>query len=83
MADINYCEACETLKEVDANLVVNGFTDENCANLQANTGLAGDSDDCTDLNTMNDCLIGAEVDEAEITDVCDWREYMGGLVQNV
>lgn len=83
MADIDYCEACETLKEVDANLVVNGFTDENCANLQANTGLAGDSDDCTDLNTMNDCLIGAEVDEAEITDVCNWREYMGGLVQNI
>lgn len=83
MADINYCEACETLKEVDANLVVNGFTDENCANLQSNTGLAGDSDDCTDLNTMNDCLIGAEVDEAEITEVCNWREYMGGLVQNI
>lgn len=83
MADINYCEACETLKEVDANLVVNGFTDENCANLQANTGLAGDSDDCTDLNTMNDCLIGSQVDEAEITDVCDWRGYMGGFVQNV
>ena len=83
MADINYCEACETLKEVDANLVVNGFTDENCANLQENTGLAGDSDDCTDLNTMNDCLIGAEVDEAEITEVCNWREYMGGLVQNI
>lgn len=83
MADIDYCEACETLKEVDANLVVNGFTDENCANLQENTGLAGDSDDCTDLNTMNDCLIGSQVDEAEISDVCSWREYMGGFVQNV
>ena len=32
---------------------------------------------------MNDCLIGAEVDEAEITEVCNWREYMGGLVQNI
>ena len=77
MADINYCEACETLKEVDANLVVNGFTDENCANLQANTGLAGDSDDCTDLNTMNDCLIGAEVDE-QGSDMCYLRSVGQG-----
>lgn len=83
MADIDYCEACETLREVDPNLVVNGFTDENCENLQENKGLAGDSDNCTDLNLMNDCLIGGSIDEAEITEICDWRDYMSGFVQNL
>ena len=82
MADIEYCEACAELKKQDPNLIANGFSDENCENMMENKGLTGRNDDCTDLNDMNDCLIGSMADEAEISDVCDWREYMMKFVPN-
>ena len=57
--------------------------DAECVNLFDNKGLSGESDDCTDLNNLNDCLIGSEIDNAEISDVCDWRDYTKGLVTNL
>ena len=83
MADIDYCAACEELREQDPNLIANGFTDENCTNLTEDKGLTGESTDCEDLNMLNDCLIESMEDEAEISDVCDWREYMKKFVPNV
>ncbi len=83
MADNVYCEACETLKTQDPNLVVNGITDTECNYLQNDDGITGENDDCTDLNTMNDCLIGSMGDEAEISPMCNWREYMEKLATNM
>ena len=50
MANVN-CEACEEIRQVDPNLIVNGFGDTECASLKNNTGLSPSSgnDDCTDL----------------------------------
>lgn len=83
MADIDYCEACDTLREIDPGIVANGFTDRNCTNLRRNKGLGGDSDNCTDLNVLNDCLMGGAAEEAELSDICDWREYMTAFAMNV
>lgn len=82
MADIDYCEACESLKQIDPNLVANGITDTECANLAEDKGLSGTNTDCEDLNTMNDCLIGGMDEELELHDVCNWKDYMHKLVPN-
>ena len=80
----NYdCSACETLRTTDPNLVVNGFTDSECNYLKNDTGLAGNSDDCTDLNLLNDCLVGNMEDEVDAYDVCDWKTFMKKFIPNV
>lgn len=83
MADIDYCTACADLQETAPSVVANGIGDTECANLQENKGLSGESDNCTDLNLLNDCLIGSEIEAVETTDVCDWRDYMKGFGQNI
>lgn len=80
----NYdCSACETLRTTDPNLVVNGFSDSECNYLKNDTGLVGNSDDCTDLNLLNDCLIGNMEDEVDAYDVCDWKTFMKKFIPNV
>lgn len=77
MADDNvYCEACEELRKNSPNFVINGISDKECAYLQNDQGLNGKSNDCTDLNNINDCMIGSMADEAAISDTCGWRDYM-------
>lgn len=83
MADKIYCDACEELREQDPSLIANGFSDSECTYMQNDQGLTGDNDDCTDLNNLNDCLIGSMPDEAEISDICDWREYMKMFANNI
>ena len=79
----DYCEACESLKTKDPSMIVNGFGDEECANLQADLGIDGESTDCEDLDMMNECLIGSMEAEAEIADSCNWRQWGKDLVNNV
>lgn len=79
------CLACENLKKKDANLIINGWSDTNSASFKNDTGLvpSDGSNDCTDLGLMNDCLIGNLDDEVEISDVCDWRDFMHKFIPNV
>ncbi|WP_245186806.1 hypothetical protein [Enterococcus larvae] len=85
MAD--YCSACAELKEFAPNFVVNGITEKECTSLQNNTGLNPDlsvlHDNCEDLNTMLDCLLGALQDKLPAYDVCDWKEYMDEFMTNL
>lgn len=84
MANVS-CSACEDLRQTDPNLIVNGFTDTECTSLQNDTGLSPSSghDDCTDLNNLNDCLVGNEATEVESYDVCDWKTFMKKFIPNV
>ena len=84
MAELN-CSACEDIRELDPNFVVNGFGDDECTSLKNDTGLAAASghDDFTDLNLMNDCLVGVPGAEIDKFDVCDWKAYMKKLVPNL
>lgn len=84
MAEIN-CSACQEIRETSPEFVVNGLTDEICASLQNDTGLSATSgnDDCTDLNNLNDCLIGNMETEVDAYDVCDWKEFMKNFIPNL
>lgn len=77
------CDSCEQLRELAPNFVINGLGDDECENLAGNKGLAGNSDDCTDLHNMNDCLIGFMEDEIDAYETCDWKKYMKEFVPNV
>ena len=79
------CKACQDLQVDAPNLIVNGLTATEIASLKNNTGLnpSSGNDDCTDLNNMNDCLIGNMSDEIDAFDVCDWKDYTKNYVNNV
>lgn len=84
MANTN-CSACDELRQIDPNLIVNGFGDTECASLQNNTGLSPSSgnDDCEDLNNLNDCLVGNMATEVDAYDVCDWKTFIKKFIPNV
>ena len=83
MAQLN-CGACQSLMETDPSLALNGMTDSECTSLKNNTGLVTTSgnDDETDLNDMNDCLIGNLVSDLERYDICDWKDFMEKYMAN-
>ena len=83
MAEV-YCEACQELRENLPTLVTEGLDNEMCTSLGNDTGLKPSlgHNDCTDLNTLNDCLIGNMVAELERYDSCDWKEFMANYASN-
>lgn len=81
MANIN-CTACADLRDAAPDYAVNGVTDKVCNYLKNNTGLSGDSDDCTDLDIVNDCTIGMMSQVLDAYDVCDWKDFMHKYINN-
>lgn len=80
----NYeCSACEDLRQNAPDFVLNGIGDDECENLAKNGGLSGDSDDCTDLHDINDCLVGFMENELPSYDTCDWKTFMKKFIPNV
>ena len=79
------CSACEDIRQTSPEFVVNGLTDDICTSLQNDTGLNPNDDhnDCTDLNNLNDCLIGNQETEIEAYDVCDWKTFMKQFIPNL
>lgn len=82
MANIQ-CDACENLRENAPNLIVNGFTDTECANLKVGKGLGGSGDNCEDVSDMNDCFVGMMDNEVDAYDNCDWKKFMHNFIPNV
>lgn len=83
MANKN-CTACQDLSNDAPSLILNGLSETECVSLQNDSGLnpSSGNNDCTDLNNMNDCLIGNLEPELEAYDVCDWKEFTGHFVDN-
>lgn len=79
------CTACEEIRHIDPDLIVNGFDSDNCTSLQNDTGLVASSghDDATDLTNLNDCFVGNMDDEVEKYEVCDWKEFMHKFLPNL
>ena len=79
------CSACEELREVDPNLFVNGIGMAECTSLANDTGLvaSNENNDCTDLESMNDCLVGNMQKEIEAESVCNWKPFVKALIGNV
>lgn len=84
MANVN-CSACEELRQDAPELIVNGLTDDMCTSLQNDTGLvpSNGNDDCTDLNNLNDCLVGNMETEVDAYNTCDWKPFMKKFIPNV
>ncbi len=78
------CQACDDLRTDAPNFTQNGLTNTEIASLKNNTGLnpSSGNDDCTDLNNMNDCLIGNMESEVDAYDVCEWRTFMKEFIGN-
>lgn len=83
MAERN-CSACQELMNDAPNLIVNGLGSTEVTSLKNNTGLnpSSGNDDCTDLNNMNDCLIGNLESEVDSYDVCEWKDFTKNYVNN-
>lgn len=79
------CSACDELREKSPNLIVNGLGETECTSLKNNTGLnpSSGNDDCTDLENLNDCLVGNMADEVDAYDVCDWKDFTKKLIENI
>lgn len=81
------CSACTDLKEFAPDFVQNGVTNTVCNSLKNDTGLNPTlttlHNDCDDLDTANDCLIGMMDKEIEAYDVCDWKEFMHKFIPNI
>ena len=84
MADVN-CQACKDLREEVPQLICDGFDNTMCASLKNDTGLSPTSghNDCTDLDNLNDCLVGNMGAEVDLYDVCDWRTFMKKFIPNL
>ena len=82
MANYN-CSSCEELRQKDPNLLINGFSDDNCENLSKGNGLTGDGDTCEDLDLMNDCFVGNMEREVKSYEACDWKPFMRKFIPNL
>lgn len=84
MAELN-CEACAEIRDQIPELAVNGFDETMCTSLKNDTGLKPSvgHNDCTDLDLMNDCLVGNMETELDAYDVCDWKDFMKDFINNV
>lgn len=83
MADILKCDSCEELRNKAPNFTINGIGDTEVQNLIDNKGLAGNSDNCTDVNDMNDCLVGMMDREVDAYETCDWKVFMKRFIPNL
>lgn len=83
----SYCTACEELRADNPNFVLNGITDKECGSLQEDTGLNPDlqvpHNNCEDLNTINDCLVGNLGEMLETYDICELDQYIRKLMKNL
>lgn len=84
MANSVNCSACDELREDAPNFVVNGLGSTEIASLKNDTGLSvsNGNNDCTDLNNMNDCLVGNMASEVAAYDVCEWKPFMEKYIPN-
>lgn len=81
------CSACEELREISPDFVSKGVTQTICTSLKNDTGLNPTlttlHDDCEDLDTANDCLIGMMDGEIEKYEACDWQKFMHKFIPNL
>lgn len=84
MADVN-CTACDDLKQEVPELITDGLDATMCTSLKNNTGLktSSSNNDCTDLNNMNDCLVGNLETEVEKYELCDWKAFAKVFINNL
>ncbi|MHC5215191.1 hypothetical protein ACYSNR_00880 [Enterococcus sp. LJL128] len=85
--NIDYCAACNDLKETAPGIECTGITEEMCNSLQKDTGLNPRlnvlHNNCEDLNDLLDCLLGRQQAELPAYSECDWQEYVNQLINKL
>ena len=81
----NNCAACDDIREVDPNLLINGIGSSECTSLKNDTGLVASSghNDCTDLEDLNDCLVKNMATEINSYNACSWKDFMKLFINNL
>lgn len=81
----NNCAACDDIREVDPNLLINGIGSSECTSLKNDTGLVASSghNDCTDLEDLNDCLVKNMATEINAYNACSWKDFMKLFINNL
>ena len=79
------CNACDELRQNNPEFVQNGVTDAVCNSMKNDTGIKTSvgNNDCEDLNTANDCLVGRMDGDLEAYDTCDWKKFMHKFIPNL
>lgn len=83
MASKNICTTCKELMENYTEFYENGVTDAVCDSLKRNKGLNGKSNNCKDLDLVNDCLNWGHLEKIPAYSECEWEEYTGIMLQNL
>lgn len=82
----DYCEACDSLREVSPAIELTGLTDKMCQSLKEDTGLNPDlsvlHDNCTDIWALINCLMGSLIDSLPAFSSCDYKEFALELAKN-
>lgn len=78
------CTACETLRTQSSDFIHKGVTDDMCAHLKANQGLNNKgNNNCTDMHTLNDCLLGGLLETIDAYEVCEVKDVVKDLTSNL
>lgn len=81
------CSACTELKKNAGEFVERGVTSTVCNSLKNDTGLNPTlttlHNDCEDLDTATDCMIGMMEKEIDSYDLCDWKDFMKKFINNL
>lgn len=79
------CSSCDDLRRDAPHFMAAGLTETECTSLKNNTGLSttNGNNSCTDLDNMNDCLVGNMAAEASSYQTCDWKEFMKQFIPNI
>ena len=83
MASKDICTVCRELMENNTDFYENGVTTAVCDSLKRNKGLNGKSNNCKDLDLINDCLNWGHLEKIGAYSECEWKEYTGEMLQNL
>ncbi|MCL1925099.1 MAG: hypothetical protein FWF50_05900 [Defluviitaleaceae bacterium] len=82
---ISFCNSCDEIAEHAPRLYIRGITSEECMALFNNHGLNINSAEtnCVALQNLVDCLIGQHGTKLQITNLCDIRDWLRELMDNL
>lgn len=83
MASKDVCTACKAIMEDYTEFYENGVTENVCNSLKKNKGLNGKSNNCKDLDLLNECFQWGHLEKIPAYTECEWKEYTGEMLQNL
>lgn len=80
------CEACANARERFQEFLVKGMSEATCASIMKNTGFNPNysplSNNCADMEDLNDCFYNTLIADLKSHDHCDWESYIKDVMAN-